>query len=412
MIELGLTRIQTLLQKTPQTWKAIHVAGTNGKGSICAYLTAMLRANNISCGRFTSPHLIDRWDCISINDNPVLEAKFRHFENLVKTRNDQLQAGATEFELLAATAFEIFEAEQVEVGVIEVGLGGRLDATNVLKNKAVTVISKIGLDHQAMLGNTLEEIALQKAGIMRAGVPCVVDASNPQNVLDVFESHSKQTGASLIHASPESSEFARSFPSAFEPHQIQNLTAAYEAFKLAYPQYAQSADILMPAIVNMKWRGRLQTLDITPLVKQPREVLLDGAHNSQSAKVLADYVNKRYRVGHPPRPVTWVLAASDGKDFAEVSRHLIRPGDAVAVVEFGPVDGMPWVKAMKTDALLKTMHLEESSAQHNGHQDTLGSIKWAVETAAGGPLVIAGSLYLVSDVLRLLRDEETQSGQT
>ncbi|KAK7965118.1 dihydrofolate synthetase [Apiospora saccharicola] len=404
MIELGLTRIQTLLQKTPQTWKAIHVAGTNGKGSICAYLTAMLRANNISCGRFTSPHLIDRWDCISINDNPVLEAKFRHYEDLVKTRNDQLQAGATEFELLAATAFEIFEAEQVEVGVIEVGLGGRLDATNVLKNKAVTIISKIGLDHQAMLGNTLEEIALQKAGIMRAAVPCVVDASNPQNVLDVFESHGKQTGVPLIHASPESSGFAQLFQGTFEPHQVQNLTAAHEAFKLAYPQYAQSADILTPAIMNMKWQGRLQILDITSLVKKPREVLLDGAHNPQSAKVLADYVDKHYRVGHSPKPVTWVLAASDGKDFAEVSRHLIRPGDAVVAVEFGPVDGMPWVRAMKTDALLKAVPHDSLSSQHDAQKDVLGSIRWAAETAGDGPLVIAGSLYLVSDVLRLLRD--------
>ncbi|KAK8049229.1 hypothetical protein PG994_010959 [Apiospora phragmitis] len=404
MIELGLTRIQNLLQKTPQTWKAIHVAGTNGKGSICAYLTAMLRANNISCGRFTSPHLIDRWDCISINDHSVLEAKFRHYEDLVKTRNDRLQAGATEFELLAATAFEIFEAEQVEVGVIEVGLGGRLDATNVLKNKAVTIISMIGLDHQAMLGNTLEEIALQKAGIMRAAVPCVVDGSNPQNVLDVFESHSKQAGAPLIYASPESSEFAQSFQGTFEPHQAQNLTAAYEAFKLAYPQYAQSAGILIPAIMNMKWPGRLQTLDITPLVKKPREVLLDGAHNPQSAKVLAEYVDKHYRVDHPPRPMTWVLAASDGKDFAEVSKHLARPGDAVAAVEFGPVDGMPWVRAMKTDTLLRALPHESLSSHHDAHQDVLGAIKWAVETAGDGPLVIAGSLYLVSDVLRLLRD--------
>ncbi|KAK8089393.1 hypothetical protein PG997_004354 [Apiospora hydei] len=381
MIELGLARIQTLLQKTPQTWKAIHVAGTNGKGSICAYLTAMLRANNISCGRFTSPHLIDRWDCISINDHPVLEAKFRHYENLVKVRNDQLQAGATEFELLAATAFEIFEAEQVQVGVIEVGLGGRLDATNVLRNKAVTIISKIGLDHQAMLGNTLEEIALQKAGIMRATVPCVVDA--------------------------KSSDFAQLFQGTFEPHQVQNLTAAHEAFKLAYPQYAQSADILMPAIMNMKWQGRLELLDITSLVKRPREVLLDGAHNPQSAKVLAEYVDKHYRVDHPPRSVTWVLAASDGKDFAEVSKHLIRPGDAVAAVEFGPVDGMPWVRAMKTDALLEMMPHESLSSQHNARQDVLGSIEWAVATAGGGPLVIAGSLYLVSDVLRLLRDKNT-----
>lgn len=413
MIELGLARIQKLLQKTPQTWKAIHVAGTNGKGSICAYLTAMLRANNITCAKFTSPHLIDRWDCISINDTAVSETKFRHFEDVVRKRNEEWQVGASEFELLTATAFEIFEAEKVQVGVVEVGLGGRLDATNVLKHKAVTIISKIGLDHQSFLGNTLAEIALQKAGIMRPGVPCVVDASNPAAVIDVFQAHSRDAGADLRITSSESSDVAASLQQDLEPHQVQNLAVAHTAFRLAFPQFAYNSEILTQAVKNISWPGRLQLLDIQALVGRQEQVLLDGAHNPQSATVLAEYVEKRFRARNPSQPVTWVLAASQGKDLTEITKILMRPKDSVAAVEFGPVDGMPWVKPMQADAILDaTVSNNIISKQHNSGSDVLEALQWATTTAKGGPLVIAGSLYLVSDVLRLLREATTGHQQS
>src|SRR6187402_2890767 len=120
MIELGLARISRLLSFTPQPWKAIHVAGTNGKGSICAYLSAMLKASGVRCGRFTSPHLIDRWDCITINEQTVQEGTFRAAERLVNTRNNAGKIEASEFELLTATAFEVFQQEKIEMGVIEV----------------------------------------------------------------------------------------------------------------------------------------------------------------------------------------------------------------------------------------------------------------------------------------------------
>ncbi|ORY68862.1 Mur ligase [Pseudomassariella vexata] len=412
MIELGLARIQTLLQRTPQTWKAIHVAGTNGKGSICAYLEAMLHANNIACGRFTSPHLIDRWDCISINARAVPETKFRHFENLVKKRNEDLRVGATEFELLTATAFEIFEAEKVEVGVIEVGLGGRLDATNVLKEKAVTIISKIGFDHQAILGNTIEDIALQKAGIMQAGVPCVVDASNSEPVRLVFDSHSLQTGAPLKYVSPGPSELMKSLKS-LRPHQAQNLALAHEAFRLAYPQFAESVGILVPAIRNMSWPGRLQMVDIQALTSRKEKVLLDGAHNPQSAEVLAAYVNEHLRHCASPakqqQPLIWVLAASKGKDLGEILKLLLRPGDSVVAVEFGPVDGMPWVQPMESEEILKQCPVDVT--KHDAQKDLAAALDWASKTADKSPLVIAGSLYLVSDVLRLLRGHVTSNSQ-
>jgi folylpolyglutamate synthase len=403
MIDLGLARVGRLIQHTPQTWKAIHVAGTNGKGSICAYLSAMLEASGLSHARFTSPHLIDRWDCIAIDGKPVSEAVFRDAEEVVKERDREDRIGATEFELLTATAFEIFHRQKVEYGVVEVGLGGKLDATNVLKQKAVSVISKIGLDHQSFLGNTIEEIALQKAGIIRPGVPCVVDGSNQPSVLKVIEEHAREVGAELRFPSITSVTDAVTTEK-FEPHQIQNLACAHLAFRLACPEQDRPLTHFLPSITQRQWPGRLQKLDVSSITGNQREVLLDGAHNTQSAEVLAMYVERHLR--SESEPVTWVLAATKGKDMDGIFGLLLKPGDQVAAVRFGPVDGMPWVKATDPAEVLQaaSRHGAQEAATYNAGDDVKGALKWASQAAGNRPMVIAGSLYLVSSVLRALRE--------
>lgn len=410
MIELGLGRIGRLVKFTPLPWKAIHVAGTNGKGTICAYLSAMLRASGVRCGRFTSPHLIDRWDCITINDEVVRESVFREAEQLVKSRNTQHGIAASEFEILTATAFEIFTQEKIEMGVIEVGLGGRLDATNVLENKVATVISKIGLDHQSFLGNSLEEITYQKAGIMRAGVPCVVDSSNTAAVLQVIQDRADEIGTDIVLSSTDCAFLDELSRDDFEPHQWQNLACAYTAFHLAYTKADSPLHRLVPAVQNLNWPARMQTLSIRSISGRAEPVLLDGAHNAQSAEALGVYVDKRLR--SKSGRVTWVLAASSGKLLDEILRPILSKGDHVAAVEFGPVDGMPWVQAMAAgDILHRASHLGiEASQQYNAGEDLSGALRWAAEAAAGDALVIAGSLYLASDVLRLLQKAESLTG--
>jgi folylpolyglutamate synthase len=248
MIELGLQRISRLLSQTHLPWRAIHVAGTNGKGSICVYISGMLEAYNNSSfrklskrpairhGRFTSPHLVDRWDCISINQKTVSSALFHEIEKKVLLRNATEDINASEFELLTATAFEIFTHEKVDIGVIEVGMGGRLDATNILgvpvdadhtSGESITralplatAIAKIGLDHQSFLGTTLQAIASEKAGILKPTVPLVYDSSNPPEVHDTFQELAAKVGAptpnpkDLILSTPESAEaLAQTLPS-------------------------------------------------------------------------------------------------------------------------------------------------------------------------------------------------------
>lgn len=406
MIELGLARIARLVQHTPQTWKAIHVAGTNGKGTICAYLSAMLHASGVKCGRFTSPHLIDRWDCITIDEKVVQEEKFLEAERLVRKRDQDEGIGASEFELLTATAFEIFAREKIEMGVIEVGLGGRLDATNVMSSKAVTVISKMGLDHQSFLGNTLEEIALQKAGIMRPGVPCVLDRTNTPSVRKVVEDYAKKIGTTVILSSTDSAFAEELDESDFEPHQWDNLACAYTAFHLAFTKSHSPLHRILPAVQELKWPGRLQTTDIRAATGRKEAVLLDGAHNTQSAEALGGYVDRKLRPKAPR--VTWVLAASRGKELDSILKPLLRQDDCVTAVEFGPVDGMPWVKPMDAADILAEAAKAgvDTSRQYNAGNDISAALRWAAEVAQGGPLVIAGSLYLVSDVLRLMRRAE------
>lgn len=413
MIELGLSRVSRLVQQNPLAWKAIHIAGTNGKGSISAYLSHLLSSDGVRCGRFTSPHLIDRWDCITIGERVVQESLFRQIEDQVKLRDQTLGIGASEFELLTATAFEIFNHEQVEVGVVEVGMGGRLDATNILNNVLVSVIAKIGMDHQAFLGSTIEEIAGEKAGILKEGVPCVVDATNESAVIDTITKQAQDLGIDATFVSPSRVEdqlppLAQLFRKLdLEPHQKENMCCAVSALRLALSKIRPQTDAfsLLPHLADVKWPGRLENISLHSLIPRSEPILLDGAHNPQSADVLGKYVDRKLRPHSGS--VTWVVAASSGKDLAGVFRSIIRPGDNVATAEFGPVEGMPWVMPTNASALAQAIRsIPEIGQVQSFGGDLLPAIRWAGEVANGRPLVIAGSLYLVSDVHRLLRDSQ------
>ncbi|KAL2852791.1 Mur ligase [Aspergillus pseudoustus] len=417
MIELGLSRISRLLQQTPLSWKAIHIAGTNGKGSISAYLSHLLASGGVRCGRFTSPHLIDRWDCITIDERVVQESLFRQIEARVKLRDQTLGIGASEFELLTATAFEIFNHEQVEVGVVEVGMGGRLDATNILNNVLVSVIAKIGLDHQAFLGNTIEEIAREKAGILKPGVPCIVDGTNCAEATEAIKDRARELALDAVPVQPDEPDhqlpsLARLFERLdLQTHQKANMSCAAAALKTVLPQVRPEldADAFIPHLASVEWPGRLQTIALEPLTTRKEPVLLDGAHNAQSAEVLGEYVDRKLRpLGNN---VTWVIAASHGKDIRPLFHSIIKPNDDVAITSFGSVDGMPWVKAADPEDLSSCVQdIQGIGEVQSFKEDTLGAIQWACSRAEGKPLVIAGSLYLVSDVLRLLRS--AKSGQS
>ena len=408
-----MARIGRLLGDSTLPWRALHVAGTNGKGSVCAYASSMLHAAGVPCGRFTSPHLVEKRDCITVNERIVEESLFRQIEDRLQIKNEKEQIGASEFELLTATAFCIFAQEKLKIGVVEVGLGGRLDATNILKDPLVTVITKIGKDHEAFLGNTLEAIAYQKAGIMKPQVPCIVDSTNPESVLEVIARFGQKIGSGPVTRVPQhTGETERKLweivpPFRYEQHQQTNIILALEAVKLALTSTQLSVDLpqLMMAVQNTIWPGRLQLLKITSLTGRREDILVDGAHNVQSAIALRVYVDRRLRIDE--RPVTWVIGVSKGKDLQQMLGHLLKQGDNLTAVEFGPVDGMPWVEPTPSDDILREALAVNELHCSRSESGTVGeALQWASVTAAGGPLVVAGSLYLVSDVFRLLRNHK------
>ena len=396
MIELGLSRTHRLLATTPLPWRAIHVAGTNGKGSVCAYVSAMLNHYNQSTlrrstghrpllhGRFTSPHLVDRWDCITLNDITVDKSLFDRVEASVHQRNDIQRIGASEFELLTATAFEIFTLAEVDVGVIEVGMGGRLDATNILgtrveaegvKDRAIsrplplaTAITSIGLDHQNFLGDTITKIAREKAGILKQGVPAVVAADDAE-ALETITACASAAGVSEL--------LCVTAVTTTRDIWVQNGGADRSDVSLApvhprWPNGAIAVHLIWKALHGLgrlrgctesakieamtelscipqrtQWPGRLQQIDLVSLTGIEGHAVLDGAHNAQSAQLLSSFARARAE----GRAVHWVLAASEGKDIGQILDILVQSDDAVSAVEFGPVEGMPWVKAKVASAI-------------------------------------------------------------
>lgn len=399
MIDLGLGRIARLLKLIDNPhlagWKAVHVAGTNGKGSVCAYVSSCLHRANIVTGRFTSPHLVNKWDCITVNEKPISEDLFRQSEMMVSQANKSHNVGATEFELLTATAFDIFRKQKVEVAVVEVGLGGRLDSTNVLtpEHTLVTVITKVGLDHQNLLGSTLGQIGREKAGIIKHQVACVVDATNDKEVLDSVLEISQEQGSRLIFAEPDTLPF--NVPSNATPllgaYQLCNLSCALHALTTVSNTYPQLTDAaVLDGIRNTSWPGRLQWLELEGGEKR---VLLDGAHNKQASELLKQYIDSSVRKTDD-QSVTYVLAFSQGKDYADVLRTLLRPQDKVIVTSFGDVDGMPWVKPCPTAEVADAAESFTNSPVVQ-EQDPIKALHAAPDNS-----IICGSLYLVGHVLR------------
>ncbi len=336
---------------------------------------------------------------------------FSRVEDEVKGRDEKLGTCASEFELLTATAFEIFNQTQVQVGVVEVGLGGRLDATNVLRPEdvLVSVISKIGLDHQAFLGENLEAIALEKAGIMKEGVPCIVDGTNKRSVIEVLSNHADVAGTPLSAVTADSDPTTVKL---LEPyfqqmnmasHQMSNLLTAVRASQAAEPflELSKPVDRSLNAIPRIIWPGRLQTINLKHVIGQDIAALLDGAHNSQAAQALSAYVENRIRQNS--EPVTWILAASKGKDVLELVRCLVKPQDRVIATKFGPVEGMPWVEPVGTEQIVQAAREVSDRIMAIETETAQVALRSLPKLHSCGSVVIAGSLYVVSDVLRLLR---------
>jgi len=296
--KLGLERIARLLDAlgNPQNaFRSVHVAGTNGKGSTCAMIEAGLRAAGVRTALYISPHLVEPTERIQIGGAPVSPERFAEvFQQVHQTAEQLLAAGEidlhpTYFETVTAMAFLAFAEQRVDMAVLEVGLGGRLDATNVVR-PALCVITRIDYDHQIFLGDTLTQIAGEKAGILKPGVPAVF-AEQPPEAEAVLRAHAqglyiftRDCPISDLRIDARGSRFRLggveiSCPLAGE-HQVENAQTAAVAL--------QQLRVSPAGIASARWPGRLEHVSETP------EIILDGAHNPGGISALVHYIRRFY----------------------------------------------------------------------------------------------------------------------
>lgn len=380
-IKLGLDQIRKVLAALGNPHHAmrwIHVAGTNGKGSVCAMVESGLRAAGLRTGLYTSPHLNSPTERIQIAGVPVSDDAFLQAFECVRATGVE----ATYFETVTAMAFLIFRQAQIDVGVIEVGLGGRLDATNVI-DPELCIITPVDIDHTGYLGATLTDIAAEKAGILKPGVPVVMAAQHPEAeaVLLARAPRAARTGdcpASIqVKRDGNTLEIAGATIVGHLPgeHQAENMIAAAMALRHLGIDWAAIA----AGIGNARWPGRLETVHENPTV------MLDGAHNLAGSKALTAYLRRFY-----PDGVRLVFGVMRDKDVAEIATHLFALAAEIMLVAPDNPRAMP--------------PGEIRTATGYAHARVGATVHEAVEWALSGtkPAVITGSLFLVGEARALL----------
>ncbi|KAF9164987.1 hypothetical protein BGX21_009260 [Mortierella sp. AD011] len=453
-MDLGLERVTQLLEALAPTnvsstagsashvaphlaFPVIHVAGTNGKGSICAYLSSILHAAGFRVGRYNSPHLITPRDTIQINNQPISQADYEFATEIVKQKDQELNLKATSFELLTATAFYWFaygrhqtKQERVDIAVIEVGVGGRLDATNIVPRPLVCVIASIGMDHGALLGNTIEEVTSEKAGIIKPRVPVVIaPQSEGEKVYRTLEKKAADVGLSSsmvikVKAAQwiKTDEVSSSLLAALTPivtsahwavlengfqvpipllgdFQLENAATAITAMNVlrgnvdsvenvSDGQWVQKItdDVIRKGIKDTIWPGRLQWIEN---VSSPREVqgriLVDGAHNPAAAIALRSFVDENIASSPDLCPrVHWIMGFTRGKDIEEMfdilfskrtnqleGSHIQERQDTFSAVEFSPPEGMPWVSPIPAQEVCERLRLQQERIHSSQQKDML-----------------------------------------
>ncbi|KAI7855608.1 Mur ligase [Circinella umbellata] len=423
-MDLGLERIQKLLSilGNPQDQlKVIHVAGTNGKGSVCAYTASVLRQLHLTVGRFNSPHLIEPQDSIYINDGPVGKEEYDRTLLYVERVNNDQQLFASSFERLVATSLLIFVNHKLDWVVMEVGLGGTLDATNVFKHPKMTIITAIGWDHATILGGSMESIAQAKAGIIKPRCPVVLAPQDESDVLNTLVQQAMKLNApfKLVKEAEQRKEegeyrleldehiYDYSVPLRGDYQRANSATAITGLIWLRDLGDIQFTDKqLQEGIAKTYWPGRLEQIPSTILKggqKLP-SILVDGAHNAPATRALRKYIDDTID-SKQQQSIIWIVGVTTGKDIKEMLQILLRPKDSIFAVPFSQPVGMPWIESVSPQEIkdiADKLLVKEVK--------TFGNIKSCLQALPNDDLnykvVICGSLYLVADFYRFLNENK------
>lgn len=396
-----------------ENYKIIHVAGTNGKGSVCAFTASILQEAGMRTGLFTSPHLVKINERFQINQEPVSDQVFLEGFLTVKEAIDGMVAEGfahpTYFEILFAVGMVIFAREKVEYLVMETGLGGRLDATNTVRRPIATVITSISLDHTEYLGDTVEQIAWEKAGIIKEGVPVIYDGRN-RTAEQVIRRRAQELHAPLVPFYGEMCEILEQTDKSIDfvlnnryydyklarvpylaEYQVANSSMAMMTVRVIDPEKQISDETVLRGIAGTHWGGRMET--VLP------GVVLDGAHNAAGIEEFL----KTVKTVQERRPVSLLFSAVVEKDYDEMIREICQEAHFTSVV----------VTQIEGDRKVEASRLAEIFEKYTdgavyARPDVGEAFELARKLRGDGMLFCVGSLYLVGDLKAIIGRETVQ----
>lgn len=398
--------------------KVIHIGGTNGKGSTIAFLKNMLGKMGLRVGVFSSPYLIHYTDQIAINEESIPEARLEAlmvaYRSLLEGEHAHDLQGTTEFEIITAIAYDYFASEQVDVAIMEVGMGGLLDSTNVCQ-PTLTGITTIGLDHVALLGNTLEAIAEQKAGIIKQGIPLVTGHIDPEALAvidrvaarkdapriiygkDYQVSHQVSVGTGEVFDYTSPLRQGRFQTGLLGLHQVENAgmaLALLDTFCQETGRELPENDIVAQALEGTSWPGRLEVVSREPLM------ILDGAHNPHAIKALLATLEERFTDYHKEILFTCIKTKAL-EDMLDLLKTV--PDAKLTLTHFDDS------RATDEDMLKATAH--SRNLNYQGWQEFLDQ-QLTEDEEKKTVRIITGSLYFLSQVRAYLMERKFRDGYT
>lgn len=407
-VVFDLRRMEQLLERLGNPHnvvRSVHIAGTKGKGSTASMVASILTCSGYRTGLYTSPHLLSFTERIQVDGKPIDEAGFAR---LVETLEPEVEAvnkeksygELTTFEILTALAFAYFREEKVDYQVLETGLGGRLDATNVVKPE-VCIITSISYDHTDVLGDTLAKIAAEKAGIIKAGSNVVCSPQFPE-AMEVIEKVCRERGARLIRVGSDVAWREKGFSAGGQSFEVNGITGSYELSIPLLGEYqlenaagavaavevlgemgaSISPRSIADGLAQVRWPGRLQVL------RQKPWLIIDGAHNAYSAKRLVEALKQYFAFDR----AFLIFGASGDKDV---------PG---LVAELAPLTGEVIVTAARNPRAVAPAILSEEFKKRGVTpvvaENVAAAVKLALGRAAPGDLICAaGSIFVIAEVL-------------
>ena len=363
-ISLGLDRmfkIMDLLGNPQDKLNCIHVAGTNGKGSVCAILSSILTCAGQKVGLYTSPHIFKYTERIQICGKPITDADFVKYVFEISDLADKNNIDLTEFEVLTAVMFKYFYDNDVDVVVLETGLGGRFDATNIIKRNLCSIITHVDFDHTERLGNTIDEIASEKAGIIKPNCPCIVFEGR-----EVYRDVTDELGSLLLMVAPYAPTTELALKGSY---QQENLSLALAAIEEVFPEVPRS--VIDEGLSRVKHPCRFQYIE-------DKNLIIDGAHNPNGINSLSQSLDMYY----PNTNRRFIFGCLKNKDYTKMVQSLFMQGDEIYFYHFKHQNSCP------VQELQKVCPFESKELTPNTQ----------IDFNDGYLNIICGSFYMISEL--------------